>query len=76
MWHGLLSKRMPITADGWFEWTGEAGDKQPWLIHGQDGAPLLMAAITAWQPGKDDDVEHSAARDCIQMTLGYTSDEP
>lgn len=61
MWRGLLSKRVLVPAEGWFEWTGETGDKQPWFIHGKDGAPLFMAAITAWQPGKDDDVEHGFA---------------
>lgn len=61
MWRGLLSKRVLVPADGWFEWTGETGDKQPWFIYSKDGAPLYMAAITAWQPGKADDVEHGFA---------------
>lgn len=61
MWRGLLGKRVLVPADGWFEWTGEVGDKQPWFIHSKDGAPLYMAAITAWQPGKADDVEHGFA---------------
>ena len=61
MWRSLLSKRVLVPADGWFEWTGETGDKQPWFIHSKDDAPLYMAAITAWQPGKADDVEHGFA---------------
>lgn len=61
MWRGLLGKRVLVPADGWFEWTGEAGDKQPWFIHAKDGEPIYMAAITAWQPGKADDVEHGFA---------------
>ncbi|WP_189394104.1 SOS response-associated peptidase, partial [Alcaligenes pakistanensis] len=61
MWRALLGKRVLVPADGWFEWTGETGDKQPWFIHSKDSAPLYMAAITAWQPGKDDDVEHGFA---------------
>lgn len=61
MWRALLGKRVLVPADGWFEWTGETGDKQPWYIHSRDGAPIYMAAITAWTPGKDEDVEHGFA---------------
>lgn len=61
IWRSLLGKRILVPADGWFEWTGETGDKQPWFIHAKDGNPIYMAAITAWQPGKDDDVEHGFA---------------
>jgi len=61
MWRGLLGKRVLVPADGWFEWTGETGDKQPWFIHAKDGEPIYMAAITAWQPGKADDAEHGFA---------------
>ena len=42
-----------MPADGWYEWTGEKGNKQPWYISPKDGAPVLMAGITAWEPGKD-----------------------
>lgn len=60
MWRGLLGKRVLVPADGWFEWVG-TGDKQPWYIHSKDDSPLYLAAITAWQPGKADDVEHGFA---------------
>nr|WP_276562048.1 SOS response-associated peptidase family protein [Alcaligenes phenolicus] len=40
-------------ADGWYEWTGPKGDKQPWYISARDEHPILMAGITAWQPGKE-----------------------
>lgn len=52
-WKPLLSHRVIVPADGWFEWTGEKGDKQPWFISPKDGQPILMAGITAWQPGKE-----------------------
>lgn len=61
MWRALLGRRVLVPADGWFEWTGETGDKQPWYIHSRDGTPIYMAAITAWQPSKADDVEHGFA---------------
>lgn len=52
-WKPLLTKRIIVPADGWYEWTGEKGDKQPWYINPKDGEPILMAGITAWEPGKD-----------------------
>lgn len=61
MWRSLLGKRVLVPADGWFEWTGETGDKQPWYIHSKDDSPLYLAAITAWQPDKENDVEHGFA---------------
>lgn len=58
MWKPLLSSRIIMPCDGWYEWTGPKGDKQPWYIHPKDGKPLLLAGITAWQPGKDVDAPH------------------
>jgi putative SOS response-associated peptidase YedK len=52
-WKPLLAKRVIVPAEGWYEWTGEKGDKQPWFIHAKDGQPILMAGITAWTPGKE-----------------------
>ena len=52
-WRPLLTKRVIIPADGWYEWTGEKGDKQPWFISAKDERPILMAGITAWEPGKE-----------------------
>lgn len=45
-WCGLLkSGRAIVAADGWYEWTGEKGHKQPWHIHRKDKAPLFMLAL-------------------------------
>lgn len=52
-WRPLLTRRIIVPADGWYEWTGAKGDKQPWFINPKDGQPILMAGITAWQPGKE-----------------------
>lgn len=52
-WKPLLSKRIIVPADGWFEWTGEKGSKQPWFISARDHQPVLMAGFTAWQPGRE-----------------------
>jgi putative SOS response-associated peptidase YedK len=45
-WSGLLKRgRAIVPANGWYEWTGEKGAKQPWHIHRADGAPIYMAAL-------------------------------
>lgn len=45
-WAPLLKKgRAVVAAEGWYEWTGEKGHKQPWHIHRKDGQPLFMLAI-------------------------------
>lgn len=51
-WRPLLPRRIIVPADGWYEWTGDKGDRQPWYINPKDGAPILMAGMTAWQPGR------------------------
>lgn len=52
-WRPIVSRRIIVPADGWYEWTGEKGDKQPWFISAKDEHPILMAGITAWEPGKE-----------------------
>jgi len=45
-WARLLKNgRGIVPAEGWYEWTGEKGHKQPWHIHRKDGAPLFMLAL-------------------------------
>jgi putative SOS response-associated peptidase YedK len=49
-WKPLWSKgRMIIPADGWYEWTGEKPNKQPWHIRAVDEQPLFIAAVSNWQ---------------------------
>lgn len=37
--------RIVVPVDGWFEWTGEKGDRQPWFIYRDGFEPLWLAAI-------------------------------
>ncbi|GAC1419292.1 MAG: SOS response-associated peptidase [Burkholderiaceae bacterium] len=54
-WSRLLKNgRAVVAADGWYEWTGEKGTKQPWHIHRADGAPIFMAALANFGPAADD----------------------
>lgn len=43
------SGRAIIPADGWYEWTGVADNKQPWYIHLQSESPMFMAAVTDYR---------------------------
>jgi len=38
--------RAVVPADGWYEWTGTTGRKQPWAIRAADGGLFAFAAIT------------------------------
>lgn len=50
-WKPLLNKgRAIVPAAGWYEWTGEKGQKQPWHIHRADGGPLYLAALANFAP--------------------------
>jgi putative SOS response-associated peptidase YedK len=45
-WGKLLKEgRGIVPADGWYEWTGGKGSKQPWHIHRKDRAPLYFAGF-------------------------------
>lgn len=45
-WAGLLKiGRVIVPADGWYEWTGEKGEKQPWHIHRGDGGALYFVGL-------------------------------
>jgi len=50
-WKPLLKKgRAVVPAAGWYEWTGEKGQKQPWHIHRSDNQPLYLAALANFAP--------------------------
>lgn len=39
------ARRCLIPANGYYEWTGAAKARQPWLIRRRDGGPLFMAGL-------------------------------
>jgi putative SOS response-associated peptidase YedK len=45
--------RAIVPADGWFEWTGEPRNKQPWYIRLKTDQPMFLAAITDFRPGRE-----------------------
>lgn len=53
-WKPRLKKgRAAVPANGWYEWTGEKGQKQPWHIHRADGKPLFLAALANVAPANE-----------------------
>lgn len=46
--------RIIVPANGWYEWVGEKGNKQPWYVRAKSGEPLLLAALSNHHPGKPD----------------------
>lgn len=42
-----------MPADGWYEWTGEKGHKQPWYIRLESDRPMFLAALTNYRPDKE-----------------------
>ena len=53
-WSRLLKHgRAVVAADGWYEWTGEKGNKQPWHIHRATREPVFMAALGSFSPISD-----------------------
>jgi putative SOS response-associated peptidase YedK len=51
--HMWRQGRVIVPADGWYEWTGEKGHKQPWYIRLKTDRPMFMAAITNFMPYKE-----------------------
>ena len=49
----LKSGRIIVPADGWYEWTGEKGHKQPWYFRRKSDKPLFLAAITYTEPAQE-----------------------
>lgn len=60
-WRGTLQRRMIVPADGWYEWTGEKPNKQPWFIYPRDKAPILLAAVSGWAQDAESDGHHGFA---------------
>ncbi|NMM38338.1 MAG: hypothetical protein HHJ09_12685 [Glaciimonas sp.] len=46
--------RIIVPANGWYEWVGEKGSKQPWYIRAKSDEPLFLAALTNHHPGEPD----------------------
>jgi len=64
-WGRLLKNgRALVPAHGWYEWTGEKGQRQPWHIHRKNGEPVFMLALASFGPFK----EHKAESGFVLVT--------
>src|SRR4051812_34360542 len=51
-------RRCLILADGYYEWTGPKGQKQPWRLRLRDNAPFAFAGLwECWRRPEGDPVE-------------------
>jgi putative SOS response-associated peptidase YedK len=51
-------RRCLILADGYYEWTGKPGKKQPWHFHLPNDAPFAFAGLwECWKPEGGDPIE-------------------
>jgi putative SOS response-associated peptidase YedK len=51
-------RRCLILADGYYEWTGKPGKKQPWHFHYGDDRPFAFAGLWEhWKPSEGEPVE-------------------
>ncbi|SFL59380.1 SOS response-associated peptidase family protein [Rugamonas rubra] len=49
-WCRLLEHgRALVPVNGWYEWTGAKGARQPWHIHRRDGQPFLLLALASFE---------------------------
>lgn len=49
--------RAVVAANGWYEWTGDKGNKQPWYIRSATQQPIFMAALANFGPFKEHQAE-------------------
>ncbi|MEA2666225.1 MAG: hypothetical protein QOI11_3169 [Candidatus Eremiobacteraeota bacterium] len=67
--HALRQRRCLIFADGFYEWTGAKGDKQPYRFTVDGGTPFAFAGLwERWGP-KDAPVETCAIVTCAPNAL-------
>ncbi|SFU50686.1 Putative SOS response-associated peptidase YedK [Pseudoduganella namucuonensis] len=64
-WGRLMKTgRAVVPANGWYEWTGEKGKRQPWHVHRKDREPIFMLALANFGPFK----EHKAESGFVLLT--------
>ena len=64
--HAFRNRRCLILADGFYEWTGPKGSKQPVFITLAGEAPFAFAGLwESWRPADD---AHAAYRSCTIIT--------
>jgi putative SOS response-associated peptidase YedK len=62
-------RRCLIVADGFYEWQGEKGQKQPWLLSPPEGGPFGFAGL--WETWRDE--EQKIVPSCTIITTAASS---
>jgi putative SOS response-associated peptidase YedK len=64
----IKQRRCLIPANGFYEWSGKAGNKQPYYFHSASGEPLAFAGL--WEVWMDKDAvpEPSPYKSCTIIT--------
>jgi len=63
--HAFRKRRCLIVGDGFYEWKGEKGRKQPWFITLPSGGPFGFAGL--WETWKKSE-DHTPYRSCTILT--------
>ncbi len=61
-------RRCLIPADGFYEWHGEKGHKQPWYITAPEDQPFAFAGLWEMWRSKDPEAEQKDYRSCTIIT--------
>ena len=64
--NAFAKRRCLIVADGFYEWKGVKGDKQPYYFTLPDGSPFGFAGL--WEEWKGGDASSGAYRSCAVIT--------
>ncbi|MCB9750765.1 MAG: SOS response-associated peptidase [Myxococcales bacterium] len=67
----FLSGRCGVAADGFFEWTGPKGQRQPYWFHRADNRPMLLAGLyrDIVHPGGGERLRHFTILTCAANQL-------
>ena len=66
--HAFKKRRCLIIADGFYEWRGTRGEKQPVYLTASDASPFAFAGL--WETWKKSDDACSIYRSCTIITTG------
>jgi putative SOS response-associated peptidase YedK len=62
----MAARRCLLPADGWYEWKPGGGSRQPYYVHGGDGASLAMAGL--WEFWRSADGQSSLLSAAVLTT--------
>lgn len=71
----FAARRCILPADGFYEWRGEKGDKQPFFIHPKDGSLAMAGLYEIWRDNsKPEDADDAFVWSVVILTTDATDD--